>query len=326
MTNPICPICGEEMKPWLFVPGDYQQPYMKETYQLYWCEKSKLGCQYPIPSSEKIRSFYEHEDYYTHRPASKGLPVSLSKSFWEQLLTNIAWRFDLGQNMSKDWFVQNFGSTPRSICEIGCGNGKLLQQLQNLGNNVCGVEPDPKARSIAVNDRNLPVFDGTAEYLPYEIQSRSYEIVILSHVLEHVVDPLLCLQKVKDLLVPQGKLVIETPNNSALSLTKSGITWFCLRVPRHLYFFTKDSLHSFCDKADLKVITTEFSNYTRQFRNEYILYEQKNWDFFYSQGYTKLPSKNSSLKAWLLLIQTIFAEDERKYDCIRVIVEKKAMT
>jgi SAM-dependent methyltransferase len=272
-----------------------------------------------------IASFYEIDDYYTHTINSEASETSSSISFLERLRIHLAWRLDRGEEMTIDWFSKHFGSTSYSICEIGCGNGRLLEQLRVGGHTVCGVEPDPQARSLAIETLGLQVFPGTAESLPSEIQSRRYDLVIMSHVLEHTVDPVLALRNAMELLTPSGKLVVETPNNSAISLRWSGITWFPLRVPEHLNFFTKPSLHGICKKVGLKVLSTEFSGYCRQFMGGYIRGEQEIWEFFRSHGCSDkdLPSKNSNLKAWLLLLRTVFAEDEQKHDCVRVIAERQ---
>lgn len=323
-ANPVCPISGSEMKPWLFVPGDWMRPTVNKSYQLYWCDESQFGRMYPTPDASEIASFYDIDDYYTHTLSRQSSANSATASFLDKLRVHLAWRLDRGIEMTNDWFDNHFGSTSQSICEIGCGNGKLLEQFQAKGHNVFGVEPDEKARTIANEERGLPVFPGIAESLPPEIHSRRYNVVIMAHVLEHTLDPLLALSNAMQLLTPGGKLVIETPNNSAMSLSWSGITWFALRVPEHLNFFTKYSLHSICDKVGLKVVSTEFRGYSRQFMQGYIKTEQKIWEYFCSYGdsQTDLPSKNSNFKAWLLLLRTLLATQEQKYDCVRIIAEQ----
>ncbi len=321
---PTCPISGLQMEPWLFVPGDWIRPSNKNSYQLYWCEKSKLGCQYPIPSQSELSALYEHDNYYTHNLSKPKSTATSTISWLNRLRIHLAWRFDHGNNITPDWFSSRFGSEPRSICEIGCGNGKLLKELVDMGHSVVGVEPDAVSRGLAKENFDLSVFSGTAECLPEEVMCNQYDIVIMCHVLEHTTDPIFALENVRKLLKPEGKLIIETPNNEAISLTQSGITWFCLRVPEHLYFFTKDSLYGVCDKANLKVISTEFSNYSRQFMSGYIQTEESIWDFFKSRGYRTLPIRNSDWQAWLLLMKTIFTTDEKKYDCVRIIAENNS--
>ncbi|MEQ9552872.1 MAG: class I SAM-dependent methyltransferase [Coleofasciculus sp. G3-WIS-01] len=330
-ADPICPISGAELKPWLLVPGDWMRSSVNASYQLYWCDESKLGRLYPTPEAGMIASFYDIDDYYTHTITRQSPTISSNISFLEQLNSfldklrvHLAWRLDHGIEITTDWFKNHFDPTSKSICEIGCGNGNLLAKLQADGHTVVGVEPDPVARSIAIQKRGLNVFDGTAESLPPEIQSRRYDIVVMTHVLEHTIDPVLALHNAMLLLAPNGKLVIETPNNEALGLKWAGITWFSLRVPRHLNFFTKDSLIGICEKVGLKVVKTEFRGYSRQFVKNYIKIEQKIWDVFYSIDCKnkRLPNKNSRLKTWLLLLATFFVDDAQKYDCVRVIAKQ----
>lgn len=326
-TNPICPLCEAKMKPWLFVNGDWMRPTVTKPFQLYWCEVSQFGKLYPVPEPSEIVSFYNVDTYYTHT-ANHQLQNSVSSgSFLEKLRFHLAWRFDDGINgWSKDWFCHQFASSSRSICEIGCGQGKLLEKLQEWGHTVYGVEPDPQARFIAVEERGIQVFPGTAESLPPEIRMRCYDLVIIKHALEHTVDPVKAISNAMQLLTPGGKLVIEVPNNSSLGLSFSGRAWFHLDVPRHLNFFTKYSLHKICEHVGLKILSTEFYGYCRQFNTKYISREKKIAEILSSMECNKeeLPlKKNSSLKNWLLLLRTALAGNEQKYDSVRVIAEKE---
>ncbi|MBE9039219.1 class I SAM-dependent methyltransferase [Oscillatoriales cyanobacterium LEGE 11467] len=320
-AHPICPISGVQMKPWLLVPGDWLRA-TDNPFQLYWCEESQYGCLYPRPSASEIAHLYDYEGYYTHTTASRELD---ERSFLERLCLHIAWRLDRGSDLTADWFARHFGSTSQEVCEVGCGNGKLLGQLQAAGHTVIGVEPDAEARRLAMQNRGLQVFPGTAESMPAQVQSKRYDVVIMAHVLEHTLNPLLALENVMDLLKPNGKLVLETPNNAAVGLGWSGVTWFCLRVPEHLHFFTQPSLSAICEQVGLQVKASEFRGYCRQFSPPYIHTERQIWESLNSLGSCRddLPSINSSQKAWLLLLRTIFAREEQKYDCVRVIAERQ---
>ncbi|MEQ9000866.1 MAG: class I SAM-dependent methyltransferase [Coleofasciculus sp. B1-GNL1-01] len=324
-ASPVCPISGAEMKPWLFVPGDWRRPTVSKPFQLYWCQASQFGRVYPVPDPSEITSFYNVDEYYTHGVNPRSSDSVSSVSFLERLRTQLAWRFDDGINgWPHDWFHSHFGSTSRFICEIGCGNGKLLEKLREWGHTVYGVEPDPQARFIAVEERGLQVFAGTAESLPPEISLRHYELVIIKHALEHTVDPVKAVSNAIKLLAPGGKLVIEVPNNSALEFKFWGIAWFHLDVPRHLNFFTKYSLHKLCEQLELKLCATEFYGYCRQFTKHHICIEQKIAEILCSlEENNESPQvKNFNLKSWLLLLQSAFAANEQKYDCVRVIAEK----
>src|SRR6266850_3384010 len=113
-----------------------------------------------------------------------------------------------------------------------------------------GVEPDPTARRVAA-ERGLEVYAGTAEELPPEIRHRAFDIVVFSHVLEHCLEPIRALQIAASRLKPNGVTVVETPNNEAAGCREAGSAWPWLDVPRHLNFFTAQSLRLACQAVGL---------------------------------------------------------------------------
>ncbi|MEG4394202.1 hypothetical protein [Microcoleus sp. BROC3] len=98
------------MKPWLLIPGDWRRPGNKESFQLYCCEKSQLGRIHPLPELNKIASFYEIDEYYTHHADSTDSDSSSSISFLDKLRTHLAWRFDRGVDVTSQWWKQQFGT------------------------------------------------------------------------------------------------------------------------------------------------------------------------------------------------------------------------
>ena len=324
----LCPLSGEKMQLRFSIPRDWRRPQIERDFQLYWCDRSQFGCIYPTPTPQEVQEFYALDNYYTHTQKSQGSKSHSTQNFWERLLVRLAWQFDreVAVVSDRDWFSKQFGSQPRSICEIGCGSGHHLQALQSYGHRVCGVEPDLQAYIVA-GQRNLPIFHGSAESLPEPIQSQRYDVVLMNHVLEHTLDPIQAVRNALQLLAPGGKLVLETPNNASQSFQLAGPTWFHLDVPRHLYFFTPHSLRLTCEKAGATILRTEFRGYCRQFKSSWIETEQKIWEIFEDCGNSPrgLPQKNSMLKAWFLLLRTVFAAKERKYDSVRVTVERSMM-
>ena len=118
-----------------------------------------------------------------------------------------------------------------------------------------------------------------------------------------------------------GILVVETPNNAALGMKSAGAAWQWLDVPRHQNFFTPGSLSAICTDAGLRIEGTEYTGYARQFLPEWINIEQRIFDILEegaSPGDT-LPSRNSPWKAWMLLLQTLLASKEQRYDSVRII-------
>ena len=113
-----------------------------------------------------------------------------------------------------DSWVQKHFSQRARVCDLGCGNGSVLTRLSRLGHEVTGVEPDSAAREIA-RGMGHRVLSGTAEELPDEIRNERFDRIVMTHVLEHCLDPRLAVSNAAGLLAERGLLIIETPNNEA---------------------------------------------------------------------------------------------------------------
>lgn len=95
------------------------------------------------------------------------------------------------------------------ILDMGCGTGGNLRMLANYG-DVTGIERDQHARSLAVEQSNVPVLEGR---LPDEIpvDDQSIDCVALLDVLEHVEQDQAALAAIHRKLAPGGKLVLTVP-------------------------------------------------------------------------------------------------------------------
>jgi len=228
--------------------------------------------------------------------------------FFDKLRRHLAWRFDDGSDVS-----DSFASLPprQSVCEIGCGSAAYLAQLQELGHDVLGIEPDPRARAAA-RRVGVRVVDGTGEDLPEGLGT--FDFVILNHVLEHCLDPARVLLNAEAMLKKGGRLHVEVPNQGSDAARLAGDSWMHLDVPRHVNFFTPQSLLKLCEKLELQVTDVGFNGYTRQFDN-HILDMEAN----IAEALGK-PKPNRRLGAWGLLARTLVASPERKYDSVRVCV------
>lgn len=99
------------------------------------------------------------------------------------------------------------------IIDIGCANGGLLGELKNLGyRNLLAVDPSPACVANARSLYDLEAATGSIREMPDGIGQ--FDLVILSHVLEHVADLQATLRDLIRLLRPGGRLYIEVPDAS----------------------------------------------------------------------------------------------------------------
>ena len=133
------------------------------------------------------------------------------------------------------------------LLEVGCGNGKRLARLQALGWDVIGQEVDPVASEYARKIRGMRVHTGPLETMEV---SEKYDAVIMSHVIEHVHDPISLLAACSNrILKKNGLLILLTPNVASYGHRKFGATWRGLEPPRHLHLFTCKTLIQISQKA-----------------------------------------------------------------------------
>ena len=319
----LCALCGDVMRPWLRLPGDWRRPKVPEPIQLEWCESCAYGSLEPRPSLMELADHYAVDDYYTHHAPRSG---DSNRTFGDRLRVRLAWQFDQG-NLAElaPADLVRFGILPSAtLCDIGCGNGGLLRRIAAAGYNVMGLDPDSDA-CRAARSGGLKVMQGSAEQLPADWDETQFDAITMMHVLEHVLDPLAATQNVAKLLRSGGRFFVETPNNACLGLREAGIAWRWLDAPRHLNFFTPESLQEVCRRAGLQIEAVEYSGYTRQFQPDWIADEQeidRRLRAIDDASATALSPRNSSARAWRLLAKTWRAPAAAKYDSVRVIARK----
>lgn len=100
-----------------------------------------------------------------------------------------------------------------NILEIGAGYGGILAYFQNQGHQVRGCDLSSEAVEYA-NSRGVPMQHGPLDEIDLDWQP---DVVILSHVLEHLVDPSETLADLRQLLHDDSIVYIEVPGIKQLS-------------------------------------------------------------------------------------------------------------
>jgi SAM-dependent methyltransferase len=129
-------------------------------------------------------------------------------------------------------FLDHYDIHPKTVLDIGCHVGGMLEPFRQMGADVIGLEVDP--RSIAVAQAHgLNVEDHTVEWL--DEQGTKADLILMNHILEHFSDIPGTLEKVRRLLAPNGLLYIGVPGLKTAPLDR-------LWQVAHMYQFTYDTL------------------------------------------------------------------------------------
>jgi SAM-dependent methyltransferase len=145
--------------------------------------------------------------------------------------------------------------SPKKVLEVGCGSGGLLAVFKENNCDVVGLDFDDNYLQIA-RDNGIKVHNGSIEVLGNE---EKFDVIILSHVLEHIVDPLPFLESLVKHLSKDGVLYIEVP--SLNNVASGGYSYDLLRYWQnaHTIHFSNLSLRLLCKRVGLRCVkSTDF--------------------------------------------------------------------
>jgi 2-polyprenyl-3-methyl-5-hydroxy-6-metoxy-1,4-benzoquinol methylase len=218
-TVPVCVLCGGESRVRYQGCRDFEY-FVESSAPFHRCGACGLVFMQPLPRREELPTLYPATYNNFAAPSN---PMSA---------------FLLDRYLVHHAAVCRRLAPRGAVLEVGCGTGDLLDRLRTLGHRVRGVDVSPEACAIAAR-RGLDVFCGTLEELP---TTERYELVFMSHVIEHVLDPLATVRAAATRLAPGGVLYLETPNVGSLDARLWGRHWGLIHYPRHLYLFDRSTL------------------------------------------------------------------------------------
>ena len=256
VSIPACDLCGEK--------GDILYRSLKDRLfgvQGEWGFRQCTSCHYvwldPRPIEAEIDKAYTN--YYTHssqtvRRTEKpqfGLPMQRVLHLAHSLFMHGTL---LGKRKEQLGAMYLDPVAPGRLIEVGCGNGRFLARMRQLGWSVQGIEVDSRAARSAEKTLQVPVHVGSLESAAYP--ESSADAIAMNHVIEHVHDPLSILRECQRVLRPGGYLVVVTPNIESLGHRRFSADWFGLDAPRHLHLFSKETLSSCAEKAGFRAAKT----------------------------------------------------------------------
>lgn len=196
------------------------------------CIECSMARTDPMPSDEELRDFY-HEEY---RVSYKGVLVPAKKHVLRA--ARLA-------KQRLDVILPHLAANER-LLDVGAGGGELVALALVAGLQARGVEPHAGYANYASTQLGLPVECGTWQQV--QVAAGSLNAVTLFHVLEHLPDPLACVQAVTAWLRPGGILVVEVPNLLAPLGSKRR------RFHRaHLLHFSQETLERVVRSAQLEI-------------------------------------------------------------------------
>ncbi len=161
-------------------------------------------------------------------------------------------------------FASRYVSGKGSYMDIGCGSGGVLYFFRKNGWNVKGLELSPVFAEHVKKTLDIDV--DVANFLNYESTGWKYDLVSLRHVLEHLPDSILAMNKISSMLKDNGYAHFEFPNINSLThriqRTRNRIRFLRKRyppsyAPGHCNEFSKASFIYLLNRTGFKLVRWE---------------------------------------------------------------------
>jgi len=247
-----CFLCGADV---LSQSKKWSIPNIKESKNIGFgiCSQCDLVIQTPTLKPDEMNSFYANTASYIN-PGRKGLPSKNKIDDVQRLI-----------NFTKSVL----GKIPKSIFQVGCSDGYTLNQFKLAGAyTVNGIDPSLHSNKVAKQLYGINYAIGTFE----EVQlDTSYDLFILTHILEHLYNPVQAMHKCYEQLNENGYVLIEVPLFENIDRFPNGM--FSLE---HLNYFSENAIFNLLYQTNFKILAIEKLYYNNLYPVITILVKKEN--------------------------------------------------
>lgn len=148
---------------------------------------------------------------------------------------------------------RHYGLSGR-LLDVGCSHGLLIEEAGLAGFDAEGIEPSRQGVAYC-QKRGLRVRHG---YLSDDVfPPNSFDVIVMSHVLEHVADPTSLLKAVAKILKPQGVVCLSQTNYQGTLPCWLGRRWGGWVPQEHHYHFSSVGICHVLQKAGFQKLELE---------------------------------------------------------------------
>ncbi len=240
-THPnTCCLCGSGEATVVGTGIDFEYDTCSNSFDYVKCEVCEHHYLNPLPDPSELSTIY---------PANYG-------NYSNSVNPGLAYRV---KGLLEGRHLRKLAGTLREggvALDIGCGDGRLLDGIRKHcpGIEVAeGVEISETAAMAAIA-KGYTVHVGNVDDL--DLPSDHYDLVCLIQVIEHVYDPVACIEKVWDCLKPGGIALFETPSVECLDarLFRKRY-WGGYHFPRHFNLFNSRNFVAALRKQGFEVVS-----------------------------------------------------------------------
>lgn len=216
-------------------------------YRIARCSSCGLEQTVPLPSGAELKILYEtYYNFGGEQGEADSFYVQLRKKFQD------SWLWDLWLKIDGDISFHAVRGKGR-LLDVGCNEGRGLIRYQSSGYSVEGLELNSKAADVARMKGFVVHSDLIEQFEP----SQKYDVVVLSNVLEHSLNPAEMLIHVARILNPGGQVWISCPNSQSWLRTVFGRFWINWHVPFHISHFSTRTLTEILHKSGFEPVESK---------------------------------------------------------------------
>ena len=222
-----CAVCGS---------SDARELYSLEEARFVRCRECGHTYQSPRPVFEDLKDRYQ-DAYFDYE-------IENEQAFFRLMLQGLG---DIGFER-----IESSLNANRSFLDVGCATGMLLEHMKDRGWDVRGVEICAPAAAYGVRERGVAIDVATLE--ASGLTSGAFDVVHLSHLIEHVPDPRAFLSEAARVTKTGGYLVMVTPDIGGFQSRLFGERWRSA-IADHLHLFSYRVLRRLVEESGFEVVT-----------------------------------------------------------------------
>jgi 2-polyprenyl-3-methyl-5-hydroxy-6-metoxy-1,4-benzoquinol methylase len=242
---PKCKICNYEKG----------KSFQKQQFLYFQCTLCKTISMNPEPNEQQILNHYK-------KKFIKG-NYELAQKFSKEYLSIYKHYVNIIKNtLKKDEKLTN----EINLLDIGCFTGDFIFLAQKQGWNVTGYELQEEAVLIA--EKKLPGKVHKIDVYDQGIKQEKFDVITLFGVIEHVLEPLELIKRLKLLLKKDGYLFIQTPNSLSIISKVFGKSWPPISPIEQIHIFSDKYLIKFLERQGFKSL--KYINHCKHLPIEYV--------------------------------------------------------
>ena len=241
-----CLLCGKSEAAAILRGSDRLYGTTADEFSVMECASCGLLRLEPQPSIEELSRYYPENYWFA--------PDTSTASRLEETYRRLVLRDHV--RFSARALRESGAKGP--LLDAGCGGGLFLGMMRELGFRVLGLDYSREAASIAWKRQQAPAVCAALDSAPF--RNGSLGAISMFHVLEHLLDPRAYLAAARDLLEPEGRLIVQVPNASCWQFRLLGGAWNGIDIPRHLFDYRSRDLEALLARCGFRVLRRKFFN------------------------------------------------------------------